>query len=151
METTVKVMPTAELMKPVVDYIKQGHKVVLPLRGRSMRPFLEHERDRALLCPPGLVSIGDIVLAEVRPDFFVLHRVVKIDIDQLTLLGDGNLKPEKCHISSVRAIAKGFYRKGRDVLDRPDQLKWRIYAAYWMHQPLLLRRCLLFLYRLFHD
>lgn len=147
MQTNVRTLPTAELMKPVLGYIKEGHNVILPLRGWSMRPFLEHERDRALLSKANCVNKGDIVLAEVAPDHFVLHRIVKIDGDRVTLLGDGNLKPEHCKVTDIRAKAIGFYRKGREQLDRPEQLKWRIYSSFWMHQPLLLRRCLLYIYR----
>jgi len=138
---------TAELMTTVVGLIGEGHTVWLPLRGWSMRPFLEHERDQALLSQPANITIGDIVLAEVSKNRYVLHRLVRMDGEEVTLLGDGNLKPEHCQLSDIRAKAIGFRRKGREKVDRPEEMKWRLYAAYWMRQPLIVRRCLLAAYR----
>jgi len=140
----------ADMVIPaVLQFIAEGHTVTLPLRGWSMRPFLEHERDKAILGKADNLAVGDIVLAEVDKarDFYVLHRLVRIDGDQMTLLGDGNLKPEHCRRQDIRAKALGFQRKGREKVDRPEQMKWRLYAAYWMRQPLFVRRCLLAIYR----
>ena len=39
----------AELLPQVIRLIDEGHTVTLPLRGFSMRPFLEDGRDKALL------------------------------------------------------------------------------------------------------
>lgn len=136
-----------EVIPSVLEFIAEGHTVTLPLRGWSMRPFLEHERDKAILGQVDTLAVGDIVLAEVAADKYVLHRLVHIDGDRLTLLGDGNLRPEHCLRQDVRAKARGFLRKGRERVDRPEQMKWRLYAAYWMRQPLIVRRCLLAIYR----
>jgi len=142
-----KTIPTEVLMPSVFNLIAEGRTVTLPLRGWSMRPFLEHERDKAILNRADSLAVGDIVLAEVSKERYVLHRLVRIDGDRLTLLGDGNLTPEHCLRQDVRAKAIGFLRKGSDVVDRPEQMKWRLYAAYWMRQPLIIRRCLLAIYR----
>ena len=51
----------------------EGHTVTLPLRGRSMRPFLEDGRDKALLeAVKETPKVGDTVLAEIHPGHFVL-------------------------------------------------------------------------------
>ena len=142
-----KIVSTDLLIPSVLEFIAEGHTVTLPLRGWSMRPFLEHERDKAILSRVDNLAVGDIVLAEVAKDRYVLHRLVRIDGNQLTLLGDGNMKPEHCLRQDVRAKATGFLRKGREKVDRPEQMKWRLYAAYWMRQPLFVRRCLLAIYR----
>ena len=81
-----------ELLLPeVVKLLHEGHTVTLPLRGYSMRPFLEDGRDKALLQKPSLISIGDAVLAEIRPGHFVLHRIVELEGENVTLRGDGNI------------------------------------------------------------
>lgn len=135
-----------QLLPQVVNLINEGHTVTLPLRGYSMRPFLEHERDKALLAKPGKVSVGDAVLAEVYAGHYVLHRVVAINGDALTLLGDGNIACEHCRLCDVRARAIAFYRKGRSVADSTSGLKWRLYSKLWMGvRPL--RRYLLAFYR----
>jgi hypothetical protein len=108
-----------------------------------MRPFLENGRDKALLRKAEEVKVGDPVLAEIHPGHYVLHRIVDITGDQVTLRGDGNLGTEQCQLSDVKAIAIGFYRKGREKLDSIKDCKWRIYSWWWV-RLLPLRRYLLF-------
>ena len=104
---------------------KHKKTVTIPLKGISMRPFLENNRDAALLTLPGEVKVWDPVLAEIEPGHFVLHRIRKIDGEDVTLMGDGNLRCEYCKLSDIRAAVVGFYRKGRKKLDRTDGWKWR--------------------------
>jgi len=127
----------------VVSLLKEGHTVTLPLRGRSMRPFLEDGRDKALLQLADAPQVGDAVLAEISKGHFVLHRIIRIEGDQVTLRGDGNLRDEHCLLGDVRAKAIGFYRKGHQRLDPTDGLKWRAYSWLWT-RLFPLRRYLLF-------
>ena len=110
-----------------------------------MRPFLEHKRDKALLSRPTTLQKGDAVLAEIAPGVFVLHRIVKIEGDDITLRGDGNLAIERCKKTDVKGFALGFYRKGREKIDKTNSLKWRIYSALWT-TLLPMRRYLLAFY-----
>lgn len=88
--------------------------------------------------------MGDAVLAEISKGLFVLHRIIRIEGRQVTLRGDGNLSDEHCMLSDIRAKAVGFYRKGRQTLDRTDGRKWRLYSWWWTRlYPL--RRYLLFI------
>jgi len=136
-------MANALLLPEVIKLLQEGHTVTLPLRGNSMRPFLEDGRDKALLSIPKAIRVGDAVLAEITPGHYVLHRIVDISNGQVTLRGDGNFATEHCRIEDVKAIAKGFYRKGREKLDSTDGFKWRIYSWWWT-RLLPLRRYLLF-------
>lgn len=136
-------MANAVLLPEVVRLLEEGHTVTLPLRGYSMRPFLEDGRDKALLRKPVSINVGDAVLAEIAPKHFVLHRIVSIKGDHVTLRGDGNLGVEHCRLGDVKATAVGFYRKGREQLDSTDGRKWRIYSWVWT-RLLPLRRYLLF-------
>ena len=146
-ETTHEIQfPNAEFLPKVVEMLNEGHTVTLRLRGFSMRPFLEDNRDKALLRKPTEAKVGDPVLAEIAPKHFVLHRIVKIDGDAVTLLGDGNLSCEHCQLENIVGAVKGFYRKERNKLDRTDGWKWRTYSWIWMHlRPV--RRYLLAAYR----
>lgn len=140
---STKQLANAEFLPHVTALIKEGHTVTLPLRGRSMRPFLEDGRDKALLAAPTDINVGDAVLAEIHPGHYVLHRIVEIIEKQVTLRGDGNLNNEYCQIEDIRAKAIGFFRKGRSKADHVSGLKWRIYSALWMRlYPI--RRYLLF-------
>lgn len=140
-------VPNEVLLPFVIEQIKTGHTVTLPLKGRSMRPFLEDGRDKALLTDVGTPRKGDVVLAEIAPGCYVLHRIISIKGEKVTLRGDGNLNNEHCTIADLRAKAVGFYRKGHQVMNCTDGWKWRIYSWWWTRlYPI--RRYLLFIYRL---
>ena len=105
------VMMANEVLLPeVVRLLNEGHTVTLPLRGYSMRPFLEDGRDNALLKKATDVSVGDAVLAEIAPRHYVLHRIVKIEGQHVTLRGDGNLNVEHCRLSPSASTARGGKR-----------------------------------------
>lgn len=145
---TQKTFSNAQLLPEVVKMLNEGHTVTLPLKGYSMRPFLENGRDKALLIKVQHLKKGDSVLAEVRPGHYVLHRIVAIHSNRVVLCGDGNLANEYCRQEDVRASVIGFYRKGRTTLDRIDGCKWRIYSMIWVNlRPF--RRILLSVYRRF--
>lgn len=120
------------LLPEIVKMMNEGHTVTLRLRGFSMRPFLEDNRDKALLAKANRVHVGDAVLAEINPKHYVLHRIIKIEGDNITLRGDGNLAVEHCKTNDVKGFALGFYRKGHKYLDKTDGIKWHIYSFVWM-------------------
>ena len=126
---------------------EQGKKsVTFVVRGFSMRPFLENERDKVILAPPREPKIGDVVLAEVREQTYALHRVIKIENGTYTMRGDGNpLKmTENFTYDKIVGVADGFVRKGKTV--SINSRKWRCYSAVWgALKPL--RRILLAIYR----
>lgn len=136
----------AVLLPEIVRMLDAGHTVTLRLRGFSMRPFLEDNRDKALLTKAGDVRVGDPVLAEISSGHFVLHRIVRLENNEVTLRGDGNLGVEHCRLQDVKGAVIGFYRKGRETLDRTDGAKWRLYSFVWMHL-FPVRRYLLAAYR----
>ena len=138
--------PNAVLLPEVTRMVDEGHSVTIRLRGYSMRPFLENDRDKALLRKAGDIKVGDPVLAEIAKGKYVLHRIVKIDGDDVTLLGDGNLRTEACKTDDIRAAVVGFYRKGRKTPDLVNSRKWKTYSFVWMRlRPV--RRYLLAFYR----
>ena len=136
----------ARFLPEVVALLEEGHTVTLRLKGFSMRPFLEDNRDKALLSKPTTIQKGDAVLAEIAKGHFVLHRIIRIEGDKITLRGDGNLGTEHCQRSDIRAFALGFYRKGRKKLDKTNSLKWKVYSFLWT-RLFPLRRYLLGFYR----
>lgn len=138
--------PNAILLPEIVKMLNEGHTVTLRLKGFSMRPFLEDGRDKALLTKPVNPKVGDPVLAEVGPKHFVLHRIISIQGEDVVLRGDGNLGIEQCKLKDVQGAVIGFYRKGRETLDRTDGMKWRIYSWFWT-RLFPIRRYLLAFYR----
>lgn len=138
--------PNAVILPEIVKLMDEGHTITLRLRGFSMRPFLEDNRDKALMTKATHPRVGDPVLAEIAPGHYVLHRIISIDHDHVTLRGDGNIGTEYCRLSDVKGAVIGFYRKGREKLDRTDGKKWKIYSWIWTHL-FPIRRYLLAFYK----
>lgn len=149
-EATVVQKPNREVMETVRTLIREGRQAVIPVKGYSMRVFVENCRDKAILAPFDVAALkrGDVVLARVEGDYFVLHRIIRAEGDRLILMGDGNVRgTECCRRSDVVAQAVGFIRKGRRQPDMVTGLKWRVYSALWMAlRPL--RRWLLLAWRI---
>lgn len=136
----------AEFIPHVVDLLNEGHTVTLLLRGRSMRPYLEDGRDKGLIAKIRNPKKGDVVLAELQKGEYVLHRIIRIKGQDVTLRGDGNLGSEHCKIDDLKGFAIGFYRKGSTKLEKTNSSKWKIYSWLWTN-AYPIRRYLLFAYR----
>ena len=93
MKEVNKEIPNKILIGEIRNALQQGHTATLRVKGVSMRPFLETLRDKVVLAPPQREKIqtGDVVLAAISKDIFVLHRVTKREGERLTLRGDGNV------------------------------------------------------------
>lgn len=131
----------------VRHYISQGETAIIFVKGYSMRPFLEHLRDRVKLAPWKELNVGDAILAEIAPGHFVLHRIIEIDGKNITLMGDGNIRgTEHCTFDNVCGVVTEYIRPAGHVLLATDtKLQRRI--RLW-RRLLPIRRYLLFLYRL---
>ncbi len=120
-----------DLLPLVARLLAEGHTVTIPLRGDSMRPFIVGDRDKALLTKVVDIKVNEPVVALLSTGHYVLHRVVRIEGDCVTLLGDGNVTPEHCSRTAVVAQVTGFYRKGRTTLDAVTGRKWKVYSVVW--------------------
>lgn len=140
-------IPNHILIPEIKKAIDEGHTATFRVRGFSMRLFLEDQRDKVLLAPCTSVRKGDVILAEVLPQVYVLHRVIRMEGKQITLQGDGNIgTTEHCEMENVIGIATGFYRKGRTKPDLTSGWKWRAYSQIWLALTPL-RRWILAIYR----
>lgn len=135
-----------EILPEVVRLMDEGHTVTINLKGFSMRPFLENDRDKALLTKAKDIRKGDVVLAEITPGHYVLHRIIKVEDNNVILRGDGNILEEHCRKEDIKGFAIGFYRKGRKKIDKTNSFKWLLYSWLWTFlYPI--RRYLLAVYR----
>ncbi|MCQ2310904.1 MAG: S24/S26 family peptidase [Paludibacteraceae bacterium] len=128
------------LIPEIAHLIKEGRDVTFTPGGVSMRPFIEGGKDCVLLTRPEHLRVGDIILAEVENDRYVLHRLIRLDGDAVTLMGDGNLYGEEhCMRQDVLAKVAAIHSpKGR----RKPMTRGRIWL--WL---LPVRRYLLKVYR----
>lgn len=142
-------LPNAQLIPAIKALIEEGHTATFRIRGYSMRPFLEDRRDKAIIAPvsPDAIKKGDVVLAEISPKHYVLHRVAQRHGHTLTLRGDGNVwGTETCQDTDVIGLATGFWRGNRKRPTLTGALSWRLYSLIWPDSPLL-RRCYLAFHR----
>lgn len=153
--------PNEHLFPKLCEFIDEGKSVTVNLKGNSMRPFLESDRDQGILVKHNGIKKGDVVLAEIYQGHFVLHRIDKIlyrgdeisglcdmpDCD-VVLRGDGNpIGTELCKLRNVRAICSKLVRDGKEY-DLNTSNTWKMYSWTWT-RLLPVRRYLLAFYKLF--
>lgn len=145
-------MTDNSIIEEAIRLVDEGVSVTLPVEGRSMLPFIVGGRDSVVLEKVSNVSRhvptasrrlrkGDVVLAWVEGRRYVVHRIIAIDGDRVTLMGDGNLAgTERCDIGDVKALVTGVV----DDLGRARSLykRWRLWL--WLRP---IRRYLLAIYR----
>ena len=138
-------LPDDILLSNVRILIADGHTVTIRVKGNSMRPFLENGRDSVILAPFSELKRGDVILAEITQGQYILHRIIRMKGDCLTLMGDGNLKgTESCNTSDVIGVVTTLIRDGKP-LDCSSR-KWKISSRIWgALRPM--RRYLLAIYR----
>lgn len=94
------------ILAEAIRFVGEGVSVTFPVNGRSMLPFIVGGRESVILEKFDSLEIGDVVLAWVDGNRYVIHRIVKMDGENLTLMGDGNLMGvEHCRVSDVKARA----------------------------------------------
>ena len=139
-------MKDNEIIEEAIRLAREGVNVTLPVNGNSMLPFIIGGKESVILHRPGLIDVGDVVLAWVDGNRYVVHRIIKLDYDRVTLMGDGNVKgTEHCLLKDVKARVTHVV----DAKDRTHYLynRWRMLGAkvwYWLRP---IRRYLLAIYR----
>lgn len=141
----VKKIANNILLEEVRRKIQLGSTATFVVRGWSMRPFLEHGRDKVLLgpVPASGPQVGDVALVLADDGRYILHRIVALDPDGqgCTLWGDGNIEGrEHAAIGQVIGIARGFYRprglRGQEIYFSSTGKAWQHYSRWWMqHSP----------------
>ena len=130
-------IPNAILLSAVANMLREGKQVTLATKGYSMLPFIRGNVDSVRLQRHEHYSVGDVVLAEVLPKHYVLHRIIGIAGDAVTLSGDGNLQgTEHCRTENIVGRAEAIVGpKGRERKVATAQL-WRR-LPYWVRRIVL--------------
>jgi len=134
------------ILSEAVRLVNEGMAVTLLVKGRSMLPFILGGRDSVVLTRPVEIREGDVVLAQIGGQRYVLHRVMSVSDTRVELMGDGNISGrEICRPEDVLARADevvgpdGKHRR----LDTPKQ---RRRARLW-RRLLPVRRWILAVYK----
>lgn len=139
-------MTDNEIIESAISLVEEGLSVTFPVKGRSMLPFIIGGRESVILVKPLTVAVGDVVLAWVEDSRYVVHRIISVDGDRVTLMGDGNVcGVEHCRVADVRAKADYVV----DARGRRHYIynRWRQRASRLWRRLLPVRRYMLFIYR----
>ena len=137
-------LPNDAWLGEVSKMLNEGKPYAIFVKGYSMRPFIEHTRDRVFLEKRDCYEVGDAVLAQIAPGHYVLHRIIEKNGDNLTLQGDGNIKGvERCLEQDVSGVVTKYIRPNRTISADDPKLIRRI--KLWRKlRPI--RKYLLFIY-----
>lgn len=141
------VLPNAIMLGEVNNLLSEGHSVVIMTKGNSMLPFIRGDKDSVELVRQDKYAVGDIVLAQIAPGRYVLHRIIALDGEKATLKGDGNLDgTEGCRLSDIcGAVEKIILPDGKEKDCRTERFSRR--SAMWRRHPRIVRRYFLGFYR----
>lgn len=111
-----RIIPNDLFFEQVKERLNAGQKVKIPVAGKSMEPFLQNG-DLVVLKrfeENDLVN-GKIVLAYFN-NAYVLHRIVRIKEDTVTLAGDGNIQQvEIITNKDILAVVIQAYRGEKEL------------------------------------
>ena len=119
-------------VKKLVD---EGKSVRMRVRGGSMLPFIRNN-DIVRLIPAsqGKIRKGTVVVAQTDELGYVMHRIVQIEGERITLLGDGNVNRfEHTDRSRILAIATHYERGGHIFATESFPMRLISYIWYAMH------------------
>lgn len=139
-------MTDNEIIEEAIRLVEDDVSVTLPVNGNSMLPFIVGGKESVILQKPEQLKVGDVVLAWADGYRYVVHRIIRIDGNSVTLMGDGNLiGTEHCTLNDIKAIAT-------HVVDDKEHThylynRWRKSAAKMWFRLRPMRRYLLAIYR----
>lgn len=122
-----------------VDY---GECFNIRVDGTSMLPLLGYGRDTIIIRRTRTDEpiVGRIAMYRLGPKHYVTHRVVKVENDVVTLLGDGRITyDEPIRRDMVVGVVEGVIRKSGRKLSCTSRL-WRFREWLWLSQPMIVRR-----------
>ena len=135
-----------EIIQSAIKLVNEGLRVTFPVKGYSMLPFIIGGKESVDLVKPEDLQVGHVVLAWVEGCRYVVHRIIKIDGNQVVLMGDGNIAGvEHCLLSDVAALAVNVVTPAGKHHDL--YAPWRINASRLWWQLLPIRRWILAIYR----
>lgn len=122
----------------------EGLEAEFLLRGFSMRPLLRDGRDRVIVAPCTAEDplVGEVYLFRYRGRHF-LHRLHRIEGEELVMRGDGNYRlEERCKATDLVARLRCVRRPSGKVIDC-SSAGWRTKSAIWCALPAIVRRVIL--------
>ncbi len=103
--------------------------LICPIRGVSMLPMLEEEKDKVKIVPvarkQGLKKY-DLPLYRRENGQYVLHRIIGVRRDGYVICGDNLWRKEKVPFDWILGVAEGFFKDGKYISCQDE--KYRSYV-----------------------
>ena len=127
------------------DAFSRGLKLRFTPSGTSMLPTIIGGQDTVTLSKPDVIRKYDAVLFRRETGELVLHRVIALNGDQLTISGDNQYWTEEITRNDVLAVVTALEHNGEEVkLSQPSyRLRIRLLV--------LNKRLRIFLSRVYHS
>ena len=120
-----------DLMPLIKETISSGRSIRFSVTGNSMFPLFANRRDSVTVSPVDCVRKYDIVLHRRADGTYIMHRVIGIRGDMLTIAGDNEDRKEKnVPMDAVVAKVTSFTRKGRTY--NMKEFGYRFYSRLWL-------------------
>ncbi len=140
-----KVVANNILFDQTALYVAEGKEVEVPTKGNSMFPFIVGGKDSLILSAPDALRVGDIVLAKINDTNYVVHRIISIENEKITLMGDGNIAGRE-YCTPQQIFAKVKFIVHRNIKIDCNSKKQQRRARLWRRlRPI--RRCILGVWR----
>lgn len=124
--------------------ISEGQSVTIPVKGFSMRPMMRSEKDKVILTAHSDNDIKQSAVMLFRyKGQHIMHRIVKIEGQNITFAGDGNyrIREQATKDDIVAQVTTIIRPSGRTI--SLDSRRWRIYSTLWLALPKIVRRFIL--------
>lgn len=120
------------VMEPLLGLLAETAAVPLVISGSSMTPFLASGRDTVYLSAISEpLKRGDMVLYRRDNGRYVLHRILRVNGDSYTMVGDAQSVPEPgIRREQILAIVTAVRRK--EKLLRKGSFWWAFFERVWI-------------------
>lgn len=121
-----------DLAPLITECIKSGQKIKMQVTGTSMFPLLHDRKDTVeLTAVSGKLRKYDIVLHRRTNGKYIMHRIIKVKGDVLTIAGDFETEKEyPVYTEQVMAKVCSFWRNGKHFYC--DGLFFKAYSFLWV-------------------
>jgi signal peptidase I len=129
----IRYIQSKQLFPVVQELLKTGVSATITVTGMSMYPFLREDMDSVELSASSFVDIhlGDIVLILRESDEYVLHRVLRKDMNCFYIIGDAQQWVEgPLYPNQLIAVVTAVWRKNKRI--EYTNFWWKLLSSIWM-------------------
>ena len=124
------------------ESVEYGECFKIRITGHSMLPLLGYGHDTIVIrrTAPDEPIVGRIAMYRLGPKHYVTHRVMSVDGDTVTLLGDGRITyDEPIKRNMIVGVVESVIRQSGRTVSCTSRI-WRIRERLWLMQPMIIRR-----------